>query len=183
MTDRLIDEIVDFWFDEACRPYWFSPKPTFDRLVEDTLLEHHHKAAKGDFDHWVDDVDGALALCILLDQVPRNCFRGSPQAYATDAMARQVAAKALEEGYDLECGEEEKVFLYLPFEHHENADSQELAVRLFTERTTTPEYREYAERHRDVVARFGRFPHRNKALGRESTPEEMAFLEEPGSSF
>lgn len=183
MTDKLIDEIIDFWFDDACRPYWFNSRPTFDRLVEDTLLEQYHKAMTGAFDHWVEDVDGTLALCILLDQVPRNCFRGSPQAFAGDEKARQVAAVALKGGYDLECNEDERIFLYLPFEHHENPDSQELALRLFKERCNRAETVDAAERHHEIIKRFGRFPHRNKALGRESTPEELAFLQEPNSSF
>lgn len=183
MTTRLMDEIVDFWFDEACKPYWFNSRPTFDQLVRDTLLEHHQRAAVGEFDDWADDVDGALALCILLDQAPRNCFRNQAEAFASDAKARQVAIRALEEGYDLECDEDERLFLYLPFMHHEDLDSQDAAVRLIGERCPKPEAVDAARRHRDIIARFGRFPHRNAALGRETTAEEAAFLQEPGSSF
>lgn len=183
MTARLMDEIVDFWFDEACKPYWFNSRPTFDQLVRDTLLEHYERAAKGDFDDWADDVDGALALCILLDQAPRNCFRGQARAFATDDKARQAAVHALREGYDLECEEDERLFLYLPFMHHEDLASQDAAVRLIAERCPKPEAVAAAARHREIIVRFGRFPHRNIALGRETTAEEMAFLQEPGSSF
>lgn len=183
MTDRLMDEIVDFWFDEACKPYWFNSRPTFDRLVQDNLLEHYHKAAAGQFDSWLEDVDGTLALCILLDQAPRNCFRGTAQAFASDPQARAAAAHALREGYDLECTEDERMFFYLPFMHHEDPDSQALAVRLFAERCPRPEAVAAAARHQEIISRFGRFPHRNIALGRATTGEEEIFLREPNSSF
>lgn len=183
MTARLMDEIVDFWFDEACKPYWFNSRPTFDRLVQDNLLEHYHKAAAGEFDDWAEDVDGALALCILLDQAPRNCFRGTDRAFATDLKARQVAAHAIREGYDLECAEDERLFIYLPFMHHEDLESQDFCLKLLSERCPKGDAIDAAQRHRDIIARFGRFPHRNAALGRESTAEEAAFLLEPGSSF
>ncbi|KAA0680566.1 DUF924 family protein [Azospirillum brasilense] len=183
MTDRLIDEIVDFWFDEAMKPYWFRQSDSFDRTVRDTLLPHHEAAAAGRYDHWLEDVDGCLALCVLLDQVPRNVFRGSPRAFATDGKALAVARHVVEQGYDLECSEDERIFLYLPFEHQEDMDCQDLSCALFRERVSDPEVVDYAERHRAVIARFGRFPHRNAVLGRETTPEEAEFLKEPGSSF
>lgn len=183
MADTLIDEIIDFWFDDAMRTYWFERSESFDRLVADTLTMPYEKAAAGEFDHWLDDVDGAVALCVLLDQVPRNIFRGTPRAVATDQHARAVAAHALREGYDLECTADERIFLYLPFEHHEDLDSQRLSVRLFRERVGLPEPIAYAERHLEIIERFGRFPHRNTILGRDSTAEELAFLQEPNSSF
>lgn len=183
MTDRLIDEIVDFWFDDAMKPYWFRPTDSFDRLVRDTLLEHHERAAAGALDGWRDDVDGCLALCVLLDQVPRNIFRGTARAFASDPQARAVARHALESGFDLECEPEERQFLYLPFCHWEDVEAQRLSVRLYRERVGTDEAVRAAERHCEIVERFGRFPHRNATLGRESTPEELAFLQEPQSSF
>ena len=183
MVDRLIDEIVDFWFDEAIKPYWFKPTQSFDRTVRDTLLPHHEAAAAGRFDHWRDDVDGCLALCILLDQVPRNVFRGTPRAFATDARALAVARHAVENGFDLECNGDERTFLYLPFEHQEDLDCQILSCTLFRERIGGEVVVDFAERYRQVIERFGRFPHRNAILGRDSTPEELAFLKEPGSSF
>ncbi|AWK85426.1 DUF924 family protein [Azospirillum thermophilum] len=183
MADALIDEIVDFWFDEAIKPYWFRRSDSFDRTVAETLGPHHERAAAGEFDHWMEDVDGCIALCILLDQVPRNIFRGTPRAFATDGMALAVARHVVAEGYDLECTADERLFLYLPFEHHEDQESQVLSCRLFRERVGDPEIVAYAERHREIIERFGRFPHRNAILGRESTPEEIAFLREPNSAF
>ncbi|SMH62461.1 DUF924 family protein [Azospirillum agricola] len=183
MVDSLIDEIVDFWFDEATKPYWFRRSDSFDRAVADTLGPHHETAAQGGFDHWMEDVDGCLALCVLLDQVPRNRFRGDPRAFATDAKARAVAEHALANGFDLECTADERIFLYLPFEHHEDIASQGRSVALFRDRVGDPETIGFAERHREIIQRFGRFPHRNAILGRPSTAEEEAFLREPGSSF
>ncbi|WP_029007559.1 DUF924 family protein [Azospirillum halopraeferens] len=183
MADTLIDEIVDFWFDDAVKSYWFRRSDSFDRAVRDTLLEHHEAAAAGRLDHWKEDVDGCLALCILLDQVPRNVFRGSPRSFATDAAARAVTRHALAEGFDLECTADERMFLYLPLEHSEDMEDQRLAVALFRERVGLAEAVDYAERHLAIIERFGRFPHRNAVLGRPSTPEEEAFLKEPGSSF
>ncbi len=183
MVDSLIDEIVDFWFDEAMKPYWFRPSPSFDRVVGETLGPHHEAAARGDFDHWLEDVDGCLALCVLLDQVPRNMFRGTAQAFATDDKARAVAEHALANGFDLECTADERIFLYLPFEHHEDRGSQDRSLTLFTERVGEETTVRYAERHREIIERFGRFPHRNAILGRVSTAEEIAFLDEPDSSF
>jgi len=183
MVDTLIDEIVDFWFDEAMKPYWFRRSDSFDRAVADTLGPHYEAAVRGDLDHWMEDVDGCLALCILLDQVPCNMFRDDPRAYASDPKARAVAEHALAGGFDLECTEDERIFLYLPFEHHEDMGSQDRAVALFAERVGTEETVRFAERHREIIQRFGRFPHRNAVLGRESTAEETAFLQEPNSSF
>lgn len=183
MIDPLIDEIVAYWFSEAVKPYWFETSDSFDRQCRDTLLEPHERAAAGRLDHWMDDVDGCLALCILLDQVPRNVFRGTPRAFATDGKARTVAGHAVRNGFDRECTPEERLFLYLPFEHHEDLDSQTLSVALFRERVPVPEYVDYAERHLAIIRRFGRFPHRNAILGRASTPEELEFLQQPGSAF
>ncbi|NYZ15703.1 DUF924 domain-containing protein [Azospirillum sp. RWY-5-1] len=182
-ADGLIDEIVDFWFDEAMKPYWFEPSDSFDRLVRETLLPHHETAAAGGFDPWMEDVDGCLALCILLDQVPRNAFRGSPRAFATDPQARTVAAHALRSGFDIDCTAEERMFLYLPFMHHEDVDSQRLCVRLVRERCGIDGAVASADRHLEIIERFGRFPHRNAILGRDSTAAELAFLKEPNSSF
>ncbi|WP_448191427.1 DUF924 family protein [Azospirillum sp. sgz301742] len=184
MSDEaLIDEIVEYWFGEGPKLYWFTESESFDRQVRDMLLEPHERAAAGRFDHWMDDVDGCLALCILLDQVPRNVFRGTPRAYATDEQARAVARHVIQNDFDVECEPEERMFLYLPFEHHEDLNSQNLSVQLFHERVGVTEPIEFAERHRAIIERFGRFPHRNAILGRESTPEELEFLKQPGSSF
>lgn len=183
MVDKLIDEIVDFWFDEAMKPYWFRKSASFDRAVADTLGPHYEAAARGAYDHWMEDVDGCIALCVLLDQVPRNMFRNDPRAFATDGKARGISDHAVANGFDLECTTDERIFLYLPFEHHEDMASQDRSVALFTERVGDETTVCYARRHREIIQRFGRFPHRNAILGRTSTPEEVAFLTEPDSSF
>lgn len=176
MTDRPMDDIVDFWFDEASRPFWFNSSPHFDRLVAERMLPLHRQAVAGALDDWRNDVDGTLALCLLFDQAPRNCFRGSPAAFATDEKARAVARRAVETGFDMECVEEERLFLYLPFMHHEDVADQNEAVRLIAERCPSPVAVRAAEQHREIIIRFGRFPHRNIALGRETTAEEREFL-------
>ncbi len=178
-----IGEVVDFWFDAAAKPYWFQRSDAFDLAVADRLGAHHAAAAGGACEAWMAQARGSLALCILLDQVPRNIFRGSPRAFATDAEARRVSAQAIAGGHDLSCTVEERVFLYLPLEHHEDADSQDRSVALFTERVGDALTVRFAERHREIIRRFGRFPHRNAILGRDSTAEEIAFLQEPNSSF
>ena len=181
--EALIDEIVEYWFGEGAKLYWFAPTESFDRQVRDMLLDPHERAAAGRLDHWLDDVDGCLALTILLDQVPRNAFRGTPRAFATDEKARAVARHVIQNDFDLECEPEERMFLYLPFEHHEDLNSQTLSVQLFRERVGVSEPIDFAERHRAVIERFGRFPHRNAVLGRPSTADESAFLAEHPEGF
>lgn len=183
MADALIGRILDYWFGETVKPNWYASSQDFDRQVRDALLEPHERAAVGELDHWMGESGGCLALCILLDQVPRNVFRGTPRAFAIDKRARAVARHAVREGFDLQRSPEERVFLYLPFEHHEDLESQRLSVRLFRERVGMAESIDYAERHLAIIERFGRFPHRNAVLGRRSTPEEVEFLKQPGSSF
>lgn len=178
-------EILDFWFEEAGEAAWFKKDPAFDAELRRRFLHAHRQAAAGAFDDWRGTPLGCVALCLLLDQLPRNLFRDSPQAFATDAPARAVTRQALQQGFDRAAGidDHHRCFLYLPLEHSEDLDDQTLAVRLFRERTDNADYVDYAERHRAIIARFGRFPHRNAVLGRPSTAEELRFLEEPGSSF
>jgi uncharacterized protein (DUF924 family) len=169
--------ILDFWFDAGSRAHWFVSTPAFDDRVRDLLLAPFETARRGGLDAWRADADGALALCILLDQAPRNLFRGSAEAFATDAQARDVARRILSSGFDLAYdSDDRRIFAYLPFEHSEDMADQDLAVRLFAERTSDAEYQRHARQHRDVIARFGRFPHRNGALGRATTADEAAFL-------
>jgi uncharacterized protein (DUF924 family) len=137
----------------------------------------------GELDAWAAGARGALALVILLDQVPRNLSRGDPRAFAGDAKALAVTKDALGRGLDRELSQAERMFLHLPLEHCEDLRDQELCVELMGRLDENPKWRDYALRHRDIIKRFGRFPHRNAALGRESTAEEEAFLQEPGSSF
>jgi uncharacterized protein (DUF924 family) len=177
-------DVLAFWFNPANRRYWFEASADFDDLVRERLASLHADAVKGRLDHWRDDPDGALALCILLDQVPRNIFRGSARAFATDAEARSVARHILALAFDRSYPtDDHRVFCYLPFEHSEDLDDQRLAVRLLSERTADELSTEYARRHLEIVATFGRFPHRNAALGRASTVAELEFLKNGGPSF
>lgn len=181
MTERM-EELLAFWFDPSNRPRWFEADPSFDREVERRFGDLVRAAAAGKLESWADSPRGALALCILLDQLPRNIARGTPGAFAHDAQARDVARRALAAGFDRALLPEERLFLYLPFEHSEDLSDQERSVALFAE-LGSAEWLDYAVRHRDIIARFGRFPHRNAILGRPGTEAEAAFLQEPGSSF
>jgi uncharacterized protein (DUF924 family) len=178
------NEVLEFWFDHANRRYWFEATSDFDELVRRRLAPLHADAVEGCLDHWKDNPDGALALCILFDQVPRNSFRGSAHAFATDSQARSVAGHILALGFDRSYPtDDHRVFSYLPFEHSEDIEDQRLAVQLLSERTVDDRSTEYARRHLEIVTRFGRFPHRNAVLGRTSTSAELEFLKMPGSSF
>ncbi|MGP1394004.1 MAG: DUF924 family protein [Inquilinaceae bacterium] len=178
-------EILKFWFEEAGEAAWFKKDAAFDDELRRRFLDTYHRAAAGNHDDWQRTPLGCVALCLVLDQLPRNLFRDSPQAFATDASARAVTRRALKDGFDRAPGidDHHRCFLYLPLEHSEDLDDQTLVVRLFRERTDNANYLDYAERHRVIIARFGRFPHRNAVLGRPSTEEERRFLEQPGSSF
>lgn len=178
-----IAEIIDFWFAAGTEKRWFVRDPAFDVEVRTRLAEWYEGAAIGDLDDWRDTATGCVALCVLLDQVPRNLFRGQDRAFATDTVARTVAGHAVDCGHDRALPQAQRVFLYLPFEHSESLPDQDTSVRLFGQLDENPQWLDYAVRHRDVIARFGRFPHRNAALGRPSTAEETTFLATPGSSF
>jgi uncharacterized protein (DUF924 family) len=176
--------VLGFWFSDAARERWFSSTPEFDREVRERLGALHEAAATGALDAWGASAEGALALVVLLDQAPRNAFRGTARMYATDARALEAAKAAVAAGHDLAFPDDDRrMFLYLPYEHSEDLADQRECVRLVAERISDPEYLGYARRHLEVVERFGRFPHRNALLGRDSTAEELAFLREPGSSF
>ena len=171
------DTVVSFW-REAGPSRWFNGGEAFDR---DCLrfLDAHHAAARRECEDWLDTPDGVLALLVLLDQIPRNVFRGSGHAFATDGLALHYARHAVATGLDLRVDAALRAFVYLPFEHSEVLADQHEAVRLF--RTLgNAEYDGYAVAHLEVIERFGRFPHRNRALGRTSTPEEQAWLDAGG---
>ncbi len=185
--------ILDFWFGQpgdrdpgGYRALWFQVDAAFDRAVGVTCAAWHDAAAAGRLDHWAATPRGALALLILLDQVPRNLFRGTPRAYATDAAARACARAAIDAGFDRQLAPIERWFVYLPFEHSEALEDQRRAVALFEALPAEPSRDEAlvaVRRHAEIIERFGRFQHRNAILGRVSTPEETAFLKEPHSSF
>ncbi len=175
--------IIDFCFVAGPAQRWFAKDPAFDAEVFSRLSALHVAAVAGELDSWRDTAAGCLALCILLDQAPRNLFRGDPRSYASDAAARAATRHALERGLDLDLPQEQRVFLYLPLEHSEDLADQEDCIGLMSVLDENPEWAAYARQHRDIIARFGRFPHRNAILGRASTPEEAKFLTQPGSSF
>ena len=169
--------VVDFW-RQSSRD-WFSQSAAFDRRFRDRFLTLHEVAAEGSLDGWGRTPHGALALLILLDQIPRNVFRGSGHAFATDPLALHYAGRAIAAGFDAQVEPALRMFLYLPFEHAEAIADQDRAVALFTA-LGDHDLLGYAHAHRDVILRFGRFPHRNHALGRSDTPEEQAWLEAGG---
>ena len=171
-------DVIAFW-REAGAGKWFNGGVAFDAECHERFLEAHFQAARRELAHWLADAEGALALLVLLDQIPRNVFRGSAHAFATDGLAREVASHALEAGFDAHVDVPMRLFFYLPFEHAEDMADQDRAVQLITAMGDVG-YADYARRHRDVIARFGRFPHRNAALGRTSTPEEQAWLDAGG---
>jgi uncharacterized protein (DUF924 family) len=169
--------VVAFWHKAGPRR-WFAKDAAFDRRFRTRFLALHEAAARGDCAGWSATPDGALALLLLLDQFPRNAFRGTPRMYATDAMARAMAMAAIEAGHDRQVETALQLFFYLPFAHSENLTDQERSV-FFNRRLGQPNL-SHAEHHRDIVWRFGRFPHRNPILGRTMTPEEQRFLDGGG---
>jgi uncharacterized protein (DUF924 family) len=170
--------VLDFWFG-LDRKAWFEKNPAFDGEIRHRFLTLYEGAASGKLDAWREAPDSCLALVIVLDQFPRNMFRGSARAFAADPMARAAARVIVERGWDKGYTEDERSFAYLPFEHSESLADQEESVRLFQ---GNPNF-EWARRHWEIIQRFGRFPHRNATLGRRSTPEETEFLKTPGSAF
>ncbi|TKS54982.1 DUF924 domain-containing protein [Luteimonas yindakuii] len=169
--------VVAFW-REAGPGKWFNGGEAFDRECL-RFLDAHHAAARREYEHWQDTPEGLAGLLILLDQIPRNVFRGSGHAFATDGLALHYARCAVARGMDLQVDTELRAFVYLPFEHSEVLVDQHEAVRLF--RTLgNAEYDRYALAHLDVIERFGRFPHRNAALGRINTADEQAWLDAGG---
>jgi len=174
-------EVLDFWLGEIGPEGWYAGGEVIDGLCRDRFLEVWQAANEGHLDHWIDGPAGALAYLVVTDQFPRNIHRGSALAFATDARARTAARRALEEGWDLQAPEPERQFFYLPFEHSEALADQDLCVALMEERLPSePDNLLHARAHREIIARFGRFPFRNAALGRESSLEERAFLAEGG---
>jgi uncharacterized protein (DUF924 family) len=186
--------VLDCWFGAPgsadfgrARPLWFRRDPAFDAMLRERFGALHDAASRHALDAWERTPLGALALVIVLDQFSRNIFRGDARAYATDPQALGIAARMVACGADQRLpGLFHRAFVYLPFEHDESLASQREAVRLFEPFAADPQGASYyrsALRHADVIARFGRFPHRNAVLGRASTGQEIAFLREPGSSF
>jgi uncharacterized protein (DUF924 family) len=170
-------DIVAFWRN-AGPERWFGGGDDFDAQCRTRFLAAHFHAAQREFEHWLDDAEGALALVLLLDQIPRNVFRRSGHAYATDGLARHYATRALTLGFDIQVEPALRSFFYLPFQHSEAMADQERALELFARLGEGAD--RWARHHHEIIRRFGRFPHRNAALGRESTTTEREFLAEGG---
>ncbi len=193
--------VLEFWFGNAGndtaiaqtqQKLWWSKNTEVDADIRKRFGDLVETATAGKLDGWAQHARGRLALILLFDQFPRNMYRETPRAFAYDLLAGKLALEGVSSGVDRELRTIERVFFYLPLEHSESADLQERCVALFTalaagvpeaDRKTFSGYVDYAVRHRDVIHRFGRFPHRNRILGRTSTPEEIEFLKQPGSSF
>lgn len=170
--------VIAFW-REAGYASWFQGGPEFDAACRANFLDAHFAAARREHEQWLDSADGALALLILLDQIPRNIFRGSGHAFATDPLALHYARRVVDAGLDQRIDADLRAFAYLPFEHSEDLADQRRSVALF-DALGNEGYARYAQAHLEVIERFGRFPHRNRALGRDSTPGEQAWLDAGG---
>ncbi|MEZ5853669.1 MAG: DUF924 family protein [Hyphomicrobiaceae bacterium] len=177
-----VADVLQFWLHETPREAWFKSTPEQDRAIAERFGGLHAELHDRPPDPDELDAETALATLIVLDQFSRNMFRGTPKAFASDATARAIATAAVDAGLDRQLPPEARIFLYLPFEHSEDIADQDRSVALFAS-LGLAKYEPYAKSHRDIIARFGRFPHRNAILGRPSTPEELAFLREPGSAF
>lgn len=188
--------ILNFWFGDPTDPsseygqprrIWFKKNPDFDAAIRQQFYADYERAAAGQLDAWKQQPQSCLALILLLDQFPRNMFRGTARSFATDPQALAVAQHAIAQGHDQSLMPVARQFVYLPFEHSEDLHHQGQAVAYFEALVQqAPELHsalDYAYRHRDVIARFGRFPHRNEILGRETTPAEAEFLAQPGARF
>ena len=177
-------DVLAFWFDESQPPQWFQINADFDAQITARFADDHDKAARGIFDDWKNDPEGCLALCLLLDQFPRNMFRGTARAFATDGKALVIAKYALAKGFDQILPPLKRRFLYLPFEHSETLSDQRKCASLFEKmKKDDPLGYDYALRHLKVIEQYGRFPHRNKILSRMSTPDEEEYLAQSGSGF
>ena len=170
-------EILDFWFGLESEQHW-KVDPQLDAECRERFLTRWEEQRTRPAEDFLDSPAEALAATLLFDQMPRNMFRGDPRSFATDPLARDIAAGAVERGYDAKLPVERRIFLYLPFEHSEELADQDRSVALF-EAIGNDFYTDFARKHRDVIVRFGRFPHRNEVLGRASTDEEIAFGLEP----
>ena len=171
------ETVIEFW-KNAGEKKWFSKSSEFDSEFRTKFLDAHLAAAARKLDDWAGDPQGALALVVLLDQFPRNCFRDTAHMFATDPLARLFAKRAIDAGFDARVEKTIRLFFYMPLMHSEDLADQDRSVALFEK--LGPDLVKYAVTHRDIVARFGRFPHRNASLARDATPEEKAFLDAGG---
>ena len=182
MSKYQFSEILDFWFSDKVKSLWFKKQESFDHEIQERFEPMYFAAKQGELDMWRNVPHSALALIIVLDQFPRNMYRQTPQAFATDNKAVEIAKYAISNNYQQSLTKEQQVFLYMPLMHSESKPDQALCVELFTE-LGKEENLKFARKHQEIIQRFDRFPHRNEILGRESTKTEKEFLTQPGSSF
>ena len=175
-------EVHNFWFAEEVKPFWFKKSNEFDSEIERRFSGIYYQAAAGELNDWRSRSHDCLALIIVLDQFPRNIFRNTPRAFATDELAVALTKYGLNHNYQQDLSLDEQAFLLMPLMHSENKSDQQQCVELFTQLGKKDNLK-FAIQHQQIIDRFGRFPHRNQILGRESTPEEKDFLAQPGSSF
>ena len=166
-------DIIDYWFSEKSKQFWFASTPSIDKEITSRYETVWEKAASGDLSSWGETADGSVALIIILDQFPLNMFRGKAKGFKTESIAVEVALNAIDNGFDEEMDNEKLLFLFMPLMHSENLDHQNLQVYLFEKYNFNLEF---SKHHRDLVKKFGRFPHRNEILGRMSTMEELDYL-------
>jgi len=176
------DAVLDFWFAEIDPAQWWKADPAFDALVRERFGELHGAAARGELYAWRANANGRLAEIIVLDQFSRNIHRGTAAAFAADPMALALAQEAVAGSHDKSLSQQQRLFLYLPYMHSESVLIHEVALTLFRELGLADNL-DFELRHKAIIDRFGRYPHRNAILGRTSTAEELRFLEEPGSGF
>ena len=173
LVDMNHTDVIKYWFSEKSRQHWFSSTPEIDNEIKQRYEQLWINAASGKLNDWQDSPQGCLALIIILDQFPLNMFRGKAKSFQTEEMAVEVALKAIKKGYDEILNTDELLFLFMPLMHSENLEHQNMQVKLFEKYDFNDEY---SKHHRDIVKRFGRFPHRNEILGRMSTMVELDYL-------
>ncbi len=172
---KTASELIQFWYSEPMNKHWFNSTPQIDQRIREQYEALWQDAAEGKLDHWKQTAEGCLALIILLDQLPLNMFRGEARSFATEASAIETTLWGIEQGFDQQLNKSHLSFFYMPLMHSEKLTHQDLSVKLF-EQASLKENARFARHHRDLIQQFGRFPHRNAILGRESTVEELAYL-------
>jgi uncharacterized protein (DUF924 family) len=176
VISAIIDDILTLWFSGRVKSMWYNSTPEFDQELRDKYLDTYHAALNGELSAWEQTPQGALALVICLDQFPLNMFRNKAEGFAGEEPSRQIAARAIEKGFDQSLDDTQKAFMYMPYMHSEELADQDRVLELFSNAGLEDNLK-WANHHRDIVKRFGRFPHRNAILGRQSTPEEAAYLQ------
>ena len=171
----MAQEVIDFWFSDEVRKLWFNSTPEFDALLRERFLALWQQASRRELDHWQQSAAGCLALVIILDQFPLNMFRADAQSFATEAQSREVAQLAIDQGFDQQLKVSQRAFLYLPFMHSETLADQQRGLELFDQPGLEDNLR-FARHHHDIIEKFGRFPHRNGVLGRDSSAGEIEYL-------